>query len=211
MLLPGFGEMGVPVRVRLSAGLAADRDVPAAAPRRLIGDRSARLWPGAAHARAGIAGRRRARHDGAADDLGAQVAGSVIAQQMGLGFVTAVDPTQGQQNVIVGNFLTRARHHADLRDRSASPRHRGAQRQLSAVRAGRADPVRRHRRAGHQDRERRLPRRHPIVGAVSRLRPSVQYRARRALAPDAADAGVLRRHAAVDPARLHHSHAWSSA
>ena len=35
-----------------------------------------------------------------------QVAGAVIAQQMGLGFVTAVDPTQGQQGVLVGNFLT---------------------------------------------------------------------------------------------------------
>jgi len=35
-----------------------------------------------------------------------QVAGSVIAQQLGLGFVTAVDPTQGQQGVILGNFLT---------------------------------------------------------------------------------------------------------
>src|SRR6266700_64792 len=35
-----------------------------------------------------------------------QVAGSVIAQQMGLGFVTAVDPTQGQQGVLIGNFLT---------------------------------------------------------------------------------------------------------
>jgi flagellar biosynthetic protein FliR len=35
-----------------------------------------------------------------------QVAGSVIAQQLGLGFVTAVDPTQGQQGVIFGNFLT---------------------------------------------------------------------------------------------------------
>jgi flagellar biosynthetic protein FliR len=34
-----------------------------------------------------------------------QVAGAVIAQQMGLGFVTAVDPTLGQQGVIVGNFL----------------------------------------------------------------------------------------------------------
>jgi flagellar biosynthetic protein FliR len=34
-----------------------------------------------------------------------QVAGSVAAQQMGLGFVTAVDPTQGQQGMIVGNFL----------------------------------------------------------------------------------------------------------
>jgi flagellar biosynthesis protein FliR len=35
-----------------------------------------------------------------------QVAGSVVAQQLGLGFVTAVDPTQGQQGIIVGNFLT---------------------------------------------------------------------------------------------------------
>jgi len=35
-----------------------------------------------------------------------QIAGSIVAQQLGLGFVTAVDPTQGQQGVIVGNFLT---------------------------------------------------------------------------------------------------------
>jgi len=35
-----------------------------------------------------------------------QVAGSIIAQQMGLGFVTSVDPTQGQQGLLVGNFLT---------------------------------------------------------------------------------------------------------
>jgi flagellar biosynthetic protein FliR len=35
-----------------------------------------------------------------------QVAGSVIAQQLGLGFVTSVDPTQGQQAAILGNFLT---------------------------------------------------------------------------------------------------------
>jgi flagellar biosynthetic protein FliR len=35
-----------------------------------------------------------------------QVAGFVIAQQLGLGFVTAIDPTQGQQGVLVANFLT---------------------------------------------------------------------------------------------------------
>jgi flagellar biosynthetic protein FliR len=35
-----------------------------------------------------------------------QIAGSVVAQQMGLGFVTAVDPTQNQQGALVGNFLT---------------------------------------------------------------------------------------------------------
>ena len=35
-----------------------------------------------------------------------EVAGSVIAQQRGLGFVTAVDPTQGEQGALIGNFLT---------------------------------------------------------------------------------------------------------
>src|ERR1700712_2296229 len=35
-----------------------------------------------------------------------QVTGSVVAQQLGLGFVTAVDPTQGQQGLLLGNFLT---------------------------------------------------------------------------------------------------------
>jgi flagellar biosynthetic protein FliR len=35
-----------------------------------------------------------------------QVAGTVVAQQLGLGFITAVDPTQNQQGVIIGNFLT---------------------------------------------------------------------------------------------------------
>ncbi|MBM3526921.1 MAG: flagellar type III secretion system protein FliR [Alphaproteobacteria bacterium] len=34
-----------------------------------------------------------------------QVAGTVMANQMGLGFVMAVDPTQGQQGIILGNFL----------------------------------------------------------------------------------------------------------
>jgi flagellar biosynthesis protein FliR len=35
-----------------------------------------------------------------------EVAGSVIAQQLGLGFVTAVDPSQGEQGMILSNFLT---------------------------------------------------------------------------------------------------------
>ena len=35
-----------------------------------------------------------------------QVTGSVVAQQLGLGFVTTVDPTQGQQGVLIGNFMT---------------------------------------------------------------------------------------------------------
>jgi len=38
-----------------------------------------------------------------------QVSGSIVAQQLGLGFVTAVDPSEqshGQQAVLIGNFLT---------------------------------------------------------------------------------------------------------
>jgi flagellar biosynthetic protein FliR len=34
------------------------------------------------------------------------VTGSVVAQQLGLGFVTAIDPTQGEQGLLIGNFLT---------------------------------------------------------------------------------------------------------
>jgi flagellar biosynthetic protein FliR len=34
-----------------------------------------------------------------------QVTGAVVAQQLGIGFVTTIDPTLGQQGVIVGNFL----------------------------------------------------------------------------------------------------------
>ena len=35
-----------------------------------------------------------------------EIAGSVIAQQLGLGFVTGFDATEGQQSAIVANFLT---------------------------------------------------------------------------------------------------------
>jgi flagellar biosynthetic protein FliR len=34
-----------------------------------------------------------------------QLTGAVVAQQLGLGFVTTIDPTLGQQGVIIGNFL----------------------------------------------------------------------------------------------------------
>ena len=34
-----------------------------------------------------------------------QIAGSVVATQLGLGFVTAVDPTQNQQGALMGSFF----------------------------------------------------------------------------------------------------------
>jgi len=105
MLLPGLGEMSVPVRVRLTVALvlaavllplhqaAYQIDLRSFGP--LIALLGQELFIGAMlglTARLTIAG--------------LQIAGNVISQQLGLGFVTAVDPTQGQQSVIVGNFLT---------------------------------------------------------------------------------------------------------
>jgi flagellar biosynthetic protein FliR len=105
MMLPGLGEVSVPVQLRLTMALlltavlmplhraAYEIDLRAFGPvfvllaqELLVGallGTTARLTIGAL-----------------------QVTGSIVAQQLGLGFVTAVDPTQGQQGVIVGNFLT---------------------------------------------------------------------------------------------------------
>jgi flagellar biosynthetic protein FliR len=105
MLLPGLGEMSVPVRVRLTVALvlaavllplhqaAYQIDLRSFGP--LIALLGQELFIGAM---LGLTARLTM--------AGLQIAGNVIAQQLGLGFVTAVDPTQGQQSVIVGNFLT---------------------------------------------------------------------------------------------------------
>ncbi|MEA2987346.1 MAG: flagellar biosynthesis protein FliR [Alphaproteobacteria bacterium] len=105
MLLPGLGELAVPVRVRLTVALvlaavllplhrgAYDLDLRSFAP--VVGLLGQEMFVGAV---LGLTARLMIS--------GLQVAGSVIAQQLGLGFVTAVDPTMGQQSVIVANFLT---------------------------------------------------------------------------------------------------------
>jgi flagellar biosynthetic protein FliR len=105
MLLPGLGELSVPVRVRLTVALVLtavimplhrntyEIDLQAAGP--VLTMLFQELFVGAV---LGLVARLTIS--------ALQVAGSVIAQQMGLGFVTAVDPTQGQQGVIVGNFLS---------------------------------------------------------------------------------------------------------
>jgi flagellar biosynthetic protein FliR len=105
MLLPGLGELSVPSRVRLTVALvltavllplhrnAYQIDLKELGPVILVLGQE--LVVGAV---LGLTARL------AISAL--QVAGSVVAQQLGLGFVTAVDPTQGQQAAIVGNFLT---------------------------------------------------------------------------------------------------------
>ena len=104
MLLPGLGELNVPVRMRLGVALLLAAvllplhqsayliDLKSFGP--LMAMLGEELFIGAV---LGLSVRL------IMSSL--QVAGSVIAQQMGLGFVTAVDPTLGQQGVVVGNFL----------------------------------------------------------------------------------------------------------
>jgi flagellar biosynthetic protein FliR len=105
MLLPGVGELNIPSRVRLTIALvlaaillpmhrnAYAIDLQAIGP--VITMLFQELLIGAV---LGMTARL------AVSAL--QVAGTVVAQQLGLGFITAVDPTQNQQGVIIGNFLT---------------------------------------------------------------------------------------------------------
>jgi flagellar biosynthetic protein FliR len=105
MLMPGFGETNIPTRIKLSIALgltliilplhrsAYQVDMTSLAPLIVLMLHEIVI---------GIVLGATARVTLSA----LQVAGSVIAQQLGLGFVTAVDPTQGQQGLLVGNFLT---------------------------------------------------------------------------------------------------------
>ena len=105
MLLPGLGETNIPVRIKLSIALlltmiilpqhraAYQIDLQSLAPLLVMMLHEIII---------GIVLGATARVTLSA----LAVAGSVIAQQLGLGFVTAVDPTQGQQGVLIGNFLS---------------------------------------------------------------------------------------------------------
>jgi flagellar biosynthetic protein FliR len=105
MLMPGLGEVNIPVRVKLSIALALTLiilplhrtayqvDMTSLTPLLVLMLHEIVI---------GIVLGATARVTLSA----LQVAGSIIAQQLGLGFVTAVDPTQGQQGLLIGNFLT---------------------------------------------------------------------------------------------------------
>jgi flagellar biosynthesis protein FliR len=105
MLLPGFGESNIPVRVKLGIALLltliilplhrADYHIDITSVTSLMVLMVHEIVIGivlGATARVTLSA--------------LAVAGSVIAQQLGLGFVTAIDPTQGQQGQLIGNFLT---------------------------------------------------------------------------------------------------------
>src|SRR6266581_11628 len=105
MLLPGLGETNIPVRVKLAIALLLTLVIlplHRQAYRIDMGSLTPLLVLMLHEIVIGIVLGATARVTLSA----LQIAGSVIAQQLGLGFVTAVDPTQGQQGLIVGNFLT---------------------------------------------------------------------------------------------------------
>jgi flagellar biosynthetic protein FliR len=106
MLLPGLGETNIPVRIKLAIALLltliilplhrTDYHVS-------LDALSALLVLMVYEIMIGIVLGATARVTLSA----LQVAGAVVAQQLGLGFATSVDPTtQGQQGVLIGNFLT---------------------------------------------------------------------------------------------------------
>src|SRR5260370_10249254 len=105
MLLPGLGETNIPVRIKLAIALLLTLIIlplHRAAYHIDMQSISSLLVLMVYETIIGIVLGATARVTLSA----LQVAGSVIAQQMGLGFVTAVDPTQGQQGLLIGNFLT---------------------------------------------------------------------------------------------------------
>src|SRR6201985_1766523 len=106
MLLPGLGETNIPVRIKLAIALLLTLIILPLHAAAYHGDIQASMMPLLVlmihEIVIGVVLGATARVTLAA----LQVAGSVIAQQMGLGFVTAVDPTQGQQGLLIGNFLT---------------------------------------------------------------------------------------------------------
>lgn len=105
MLLPGLGETNIPVRIKLAIALLLALIIlplHRQAYQVDMGSMASLLVLMLHEIVIGILLGATARVTLSA----LQVAGSVIAQQMGLGFVQSVDPTQGQQGVLVGNFLT---------------------------------------------------------------------------------------------------------
>ena len=106
MLLPGLGDMTVPSRIRLAIALVLTAVLLPAHEKAYAVDLRTSLAPAITmliqEIMVGVILGMTARL--AISCL--QVAGTVVAQNLGLGFVTAIDPTQNQQGALLGNFLT---------------------------------------------------------------------------------------------------------
>ncbi len=105
MLMPGIGERGIPTRIRLVIALMLTlvllpiyrANYPTVATANFGPIAALLIQEVIVGAVLGLTARL---------TLSAlEVAGATIANQMGLGFATAVDPNQGQQGIIIGNLL----------------------------------------------------------------------------------------------------------
>jgi flagellar biosynthetic protein FliR len=107
MLLPGFGESNIPTRIKLAIALLLTLIILPLHRAAYQVDLTSMSALGVLMVHEiviGIVLGATARVTLSA----LAVAGSVIAQQLGLGFVTAVDPTQGQQGLLIGNVAALA-------------------------------------------------------------------------------------------------------
>jgi flagellar biosynthetic protein FliR len=106
MLMPAVGESSIPASVRLGLSLLISiilyPVVSKAYPSDITKSLSLLLIFVAGEIAVGVAVGTAARMIMSST----QVAGTIIANQLGLGFAMAVDPTQGQQGVLFGNFLS---------------------------------------------------------------------------------------------------------
>jgi flagellar biosynthetic protein FliR len=105
MLLPGLGESNIPVRIKLAIALLLTLIIlplHRSAYQIDMGSLTPLLVLMLYEIIIGIVLGATARVTLAA----LQVAGTVIAQQLGLGSAVAIDPGQGQQGLLIGNFLT---------------------------------------------------------------------------------------------------------
>ena len=106
MLLPGFGTMGVPSRVRLVLALAISLALmptvrsayPAQSPQSFL---ALAIMIGQEITAGVLVGAM-----AAVIMSSLQVAGFLIASQIGLSYAQTLDPTQNTQGAVVGNFLT---------------------------------------------------------------------------------------------------------
>jgi flagellar biosynthetic protein FliR len=106
MLMPGLGERGIPTRLRLVTALMLTlvllpiyrANYPVVDTGNFTAISGLLIQEVIAGAVLGLAARL--------TFTALEVAGATIANQLGLGFATAVDPNQGQQGLILGNLLT---------------------------------------------------------------------------------------------------------
>ena len=148
MLLPAIGQHGRAVARAAGAGAGdfacADPQVQAHYPARGAANDVALVILIAQEVTAGVLVGAMARIIMSA----LQVAGFLIATQIGLAYAQTIDPTQNTQGAVVGNFMSLLGTAADFRHQPASSGDRRHRRQLPHAAAGRPSAHRRHGAAG---------------------------------------------------------------